>query len=592
MAQALDRQFRQRDALSRLDYLILSGDGVEDVFRTAVSEALSYLPFEYIELDVEAEPGGQWFRYEYARGEDGLSKTVIENQHAQNHSERSTKQCTVAGIVAAETKRGTLRGICDRDFDIDLLSRQQLEQLADRIAMALEFYEQSAELSRRAWYDDLTGLPNRESCMRRIDRAIATADYNGHMVALLYIDLDGFKTVNDSLGHESGDELIRLAAERIMRSVGHQGITARLGGDEFAVTIPYSAGRADDYKDIGRLILSELRKPFRIGNSEAYLGASIGTARYPEDGDTHSELLRKADAAMYRAKDSGRGRQIDYSRTLGLVIEKRLRLEADLNRALERDEMSLVYQPQVDLRTGVMCSAEALLRWNHTSEGFISPDEFIPIAEETNQILTIGNWVLFNACAQFSEWLERGLNLSRIAVNVSANQLRQEAFLNQVKDCIDRFALRPGMLELELTERVFVDSKELSAAIDTLRRMGVAISIDDFGTGYSSLGSLRHLEFDMVKIDRAFVGSLPHDKQAVSIIQAVLAMCRTLEKAVVAEGVETSQQLQYLAKAGVEYAQGYYFSKPVPAQELERIIRAAEEVTDNTIHRIVNITRR
>ena len=592
MAQTLDQQFRQQEALSRLDNLILCGDSIEDVFRTAVSEAASYLPFEAIELDIEAEPGGQWFRYTQQRGDDGLTKILLHQTESSSTDRAENENYQLAKINVADLPRGVLRGYAEDDQHGESFDNTQLQALADRIAMALEFSEQSAELNRRAWFDDLTGLPNRESCLRRIDRAIQTADFNGHMVALLYIDLDGFKSVNDSLGHEAGDQLIRLAADRITACIGHHGVTARLGGDEFAVILPYSAGRSDDYKVLGKLVLAELQKPFKIGNSEAYLGASIGTARYPEDGDSHGELLRKADAAMYRAKDAGRGRQVDYSRTLGIVIEKRLMLEADLNRALERNEMHLVYQPQYDLRAGTMRSAEALLRWNHSSEGFISPEEFIPIAEETNQILTLGNWVLFNACAQFSEWQERGVGIDRIAVNIAANQLRHDEFLSQVQDCIDRFRLKPGMLELELTERVFAESKEISTAIHALKQMGVIISIDDFGTGYSSLGSLRNLEFDMVKVDRSFIGSLPHDKQSVSIIQAVLAMCRTLGKVVVAEGVETSQQLAYLADAGVEYGQGYYFSKPVSPQELEHIVRSSQESIDNTINAVLNLRSR
>ena len=593
MADALDRQFRQREALSRLDYLILAGDSIEDVFRTAVTESLCYLPFDEIELDIEALPDGRWFRYAYKRGDEGLSKSVLSGHSEDTTVKRSAVRSAsaISSIVVSDVLRGEMRAYFMRanDSNSDNLARQQLTQLADRLSMALEFDDKSAELNRRAYFDELTGLPNRETCFQKINRAIETADFNGHMVALLYIDLDGFKSVNDSLGHDSGDQLIKLAADRITRCVGHHGVTARLGGDEFAVIIPYSSGRSDDYKTIGAQILAELQSPFTIGNTEAFLGASIGTARYPDDGNTHTELLRKADAAMYRAKDTGRGRQVDYSRTLGIVIAKRLRLEADLNRALDRDEMYLVYQSQVSLATGVMNGAEALLRWNHSTEGPIAPDEFIPIAEETNQIITLGNWVLFNACRQFSEWLDRGLNLRTIAINVSANQLRSQAFLDCVRDCLDRFEIKPEMLELELTERVFVGSHELTSSIHSLKTMGVQIAIDDFGTGYSALGYLKNLEFDKVKIDRSFVGSLPHDRQAASIIQAVLAMCETLGKTVVAEGVETSQQLKYLAEAGVDIAQGYYFGKPLPAQEFEYAVHSAREASDNTLIRLVNL---
>jgi EAL domain-containing protein (putative c-di-GMP-specific phosphodiesterase class I) len=239
-----------------------------------------------------------------------------------------------------------------------------------------------------------------------------------------------------------------------------------------------------------------------------------------------------------------------------------------------------------------MTGAEALLRWNHATEGQISPEEFIPIAEETNQIIVLGNWVLYNACRQFSEWRERAIGIERIAVNVSANQLRRPEFLEEVTGCLSRFGMRPEMLELELTERVFVDSRELSSSILALKKMGILIAIDDFGTGYSSLGYLRNLHFDKVKVDRSFVGSLPHDKQSASIIQAVLAMCRTLGKTVVAEGVETSSQLQYLANAGVEFAQGYYFGKPMPPDQLEFMLRSAQETSDGALDRLINVSAR
>jgi len=595
MARTLDQQFLHREALSRLDYLILAGDDIEDVVRTSISEALTYLPFDAIEVDIEARIEGKKYRYAQSSDEHEAQKSLIhhlDQKHA-NDAECSGNNGASSSIIVAEMVRGVIRGYADNyDPALDDISDQQLSELGDRIAMALEFSEKSDELNRRAFFDDLTGLPNRETCFQKINRAIQTAALNEHMVALLYIDLDGFKSVNDSLGHDAGDQLIRMAAHRITRCVGPHGVTARLGGDEFAVIIPYSSGRAEDYKTIGKEILTELQSPFTIGNTEAFLGASIGTARYPDDGNTHTELLRKADAAMYRAKDTGRGRQVDYSRTLGIVIAKRLRLEADLNRALERDEMSLIYQPQVDLSRGTMSGAEALLRWNHATEGQISPEEFIPIAEETNQIIVLGNWVLYNACRQFSEWRERGINIERIAINVSANQLRRPEFIQEVLGCLSRFGMRPEMLELELTERVFVDSRELSGSILALKKMGILIAIDDFGTGYSSLSYLRNLHFDKVKVDRSFVGSLPHDKQAASIIQAVLAMCRTLGKTVVAEGVETSSQLHYLANAGVEFAQGYYFGKPMPPEQLEYTLRSSHDTADSALRRLVNFSSR
>jgi diguanylate cyclase (GGDEF)-like protein len=439
--------------------------------------------------------------------------------------------------------------------------------LAGRLAVALEAVSRAERLRRKAYFDDLTGLPNRDFCFTRLDRAIKQAKNLKSAVAVMFIDLDGFKGINDSLGHIAGDELIRQAALRLSATVSEAGTVGRLGGDEFAVVLPFPVNKATP-AEMSKRLIKVLAEPFMIGSSEIHVSASIGVARFPEDGETRAELLRKADTAMYRAKETGRGRSVDYSNTMGVKVDERMRVESELRRALDNNEFVLYYQPQMDMRDGRIVSAEALLRWQHPFDGLVLPEKFIPIAEEAGYIPVLGRWVLANAVEQLASWREQGLELSRISVNVSARQFRHHDFIEVVESSLLRLLADASSLEIELTESVFVDDLANARRIlERLKSTGVYISIDDFGTGYSSLGYLKHLTFDAVKVDQSFIHELPDDRKSEAIIRAVLAMCHTLDKVVIAEGIETDSQFHYLRKAGVDIGQGYRIGRPMPAAE-------------------------
>lgn len=612
MAAELGREFKARESLSRIDRLILAGESEEEIARAALIQVLAVTPVERTDLYLfDHDSLNTAVRYGRARDGERVEKDSVivshacqtllaarndvwvlepplDDQRLQPFADGADGPFLLYPIRNQAQLRGALRCMGTKAFTADALAGQHILDLIDRIAVAIEHSDKNAKLHRQAFFDELTGLPNRQSCFLELDKAIRVARGSNRRLALMFIDLDGFKAVNDTLGHVIGDELLCQAASRITSCIeGSGGFTARLGGDEFAAVVPFERARPS-FTDVSEQILEQLRAPFWLGNTEVNIGASIGTARYPEDGSDHNELLRKADAAMYRAKESGRGQRIDYSQTIGFAIARRLRLEIDLKHALERDELSIAYQPQLDLRTGRIASAEALVRWQHSSEGLISPTEFIPIAEETGYIITLGNWILYHACKQLRAWQADGLAIERIAVNVSARQLRNREFVQRVEDCVREFGLSPGELEIELTESIIINNREAERQLNALKDLGASISIDDFGTGFSSLGYLQKLVFDIVKVDRAFVQGLPDDRDGAAIVNAVVAMCHTLGKSVVAEGIETRAQLKHLADAGVDVGQGHYLGKPIPADEFLRVYAIPDLDATMKIRRIAN----
>jgi diguanylate cyclase (GGDEF)-like protein len=476
----------------------------------------------------------------------------------------------------------------DEAITTNEIQKAHVRDLAGRLAVALEVVSRSEALQRKAYFDDLTGLPNRDYCFQRLDNAIRQAKNVDGAVAVMFIDLDGFKAINDSLGHIAGDELIRQAAYRLSTCISDAGTIGRLGGDEFAVVLPYPANGSDP-EDLAESVLTSIREPFHIASSEIHLSASLGVARYPEDGDSRVELLRKADTAMYSAKEAGRGRKIDYSHTMGVKVDARMRLEAELRRALDNDELQVYYQPQIEMRTGRITSAEALLRWNHPERGLILPGEFVPLAEDCGYINVLGGWIMSAACRQLSLWKERQLGIARVSVNVSAGQFRRADFVDVVESSLFELQYEADTLEIELTERVFVeDITQARQTLERLKNLGVVVSIDDFGTGYSSLGYLKHLTFDAVKVDQSFVHELPGDRESEAIVRSVLAMCHTLGKQVVAEGIESEAQFAFLRDAGVDFGQGYQIGRPMTAVDFARYViesnaQFEEELRQNLI---------
>ncbi|WP_374337964.1 EAL domain-containing protein [Methyloversatilis sp.] len=426
-----------------------------------------------------------------------------------------------------------------------------------------------AKLDHLAHHDPLTDLPNRLLLQSRVQHAIERAERQREHVALLFIDLDRFKNVNDSLGHPVGDELLVMIANRLRARLREADTLARLGGDEFVLLIE-SLPAPEDAALVAQTLLELMREPFRLTQGrDIYIGASIGIAVYPEDGSTVTELVQHSDVAMYQAKEAGRGAFRFYAEAMSRAAQDRLHLDTRLRRALENGEFLLHYQPQIDMVSGRVLGAEALIRWIDPEEGLVSPARFIPVAEETGLIVPIGEWVLHTACAQARAWQEAGHDLS-IAVNLSARQLQHCDVVPHVAALIEQFELQAGRLELELTESMLAeDLDRTEARLRALKALGVALSIDDFGTGYSSLAYLKRFPIDVLKIDQSFVRDIPQDRNDMEIAATIIAMAHTLKLRVVAEGVETPEQHAFLKERECDAWQGYMFSRPVPADVFE-----------------------
>jgi diguanylate cyclase (GGDEF)-like protein/PAS domain S-box-containing protein len=432
-------------------------------------------------------------------------------------------------------------------------------------------YEQ--ELEYQASHDPLTGLANRNLLNDRLGQSLIYANRSQRIVATLLLDLDRFKLINDSLGHSHGDELLRMVAFRLNQSVRPGDTVSRLGGDEFVVTLAEVA-ELDDVGLVAKRIRETLAKPFPLEGHELRVTASIGISLYPQDGDCAEILLRHADIAMYRAKEKGGDTFRFFAADMNLRIQGTLALEADLNLALQRGEFTLRYQPKVDIASGRITGCEALVRWEHPQRGTIPPGDFIPLAEETGLIVPLGAWVLEEACRQNKAWQVEGLPALSVAVNLSARQFRQGDLPEFIQRILEEAELDPRWLELELTESMLIDDPDQAVSLMAeLKRIGVHLSLDDFGTGYSSLAYLRRFTIDRLKIDRSFVNGIVTDPDSATIATSIIALAHRLRLKVVAEGVETEEQLGYLRKYGCDEMQGYFFSRPLPADEFSSLLR-------------------
>lgn len=427
--------------------------------------------------------------------------------------------------------------------------------------------------------DDLTGLPDRYVLGGEIDRAIAGARQSGRAMAVLYVDLDRFKVINDTLGYEVGDEVLAEAAERLRNALGADDFLARLGGDEFVVVLE-GLDKEDEGARLSGNILDAFRRPFYMAGNEFYVTASIGAASCTGicescSGNcrTGSELLRRADLARLRAKDGGRNQFRVSERDVSRWSVEKMALEADLHRALERGEFVLHYQPKVALATGRVCGAEALVRWEHPVRGRVPPLDFIPILEESGLIVPVGEWIIRAACEQAAHWQRMGIGDVRIAINISPWQFQDEGLVATLADNLLEYDLSPAALEVEITESLLMQNPENAARImQEMRDLGIVVSIDDFGTGYSSLAYLKRFPVDYLKIDRAFVKGLPEDESDAAICRAVLQFAAALGIEVVAEGVETTQQAEFLLAHDCNEMQGYLFSPPLTASDMEVVL--------------------
>ena len=428
------------------------------------------------------------------------------------------------------------------------------------------------ELQYQASHDILTGLPNRMLLMDRIERAVSRAKRETQKVAVVFVDLDNFKLINDSLGHHVGDRLLLEMASRLSSCIRNQDTVARLGGDEFVLVLTEQLDEPGVTHIIRRL-LEMIAQPWIDESHEYSLSCSIGISCYPCDGDSADILLQCADIAMYEAKDAGKNTFHFYTPELNQAVTERLELANDLRRAVEREEFRVFYQPRVDVSSGQIVGAEALIRWQHPEKGLISPDNFIPIAEETGLIVPMGEWILNEACRQNKSWQEAGLPPISVSVNLSPIQFRQPGLIDAVTNALRQTGLNSRYLELELTESFFMqDAERINVAITAMKTLGVELAIDDFGTGYSSLSYLKRFPVNHLKIDKSFVQEIDTSPDDAAIVRAIITLGHELGLKVVAEGVETLANYTFLQEHNCDEIQGYYFSRPVPAYHLELLL--------------------
>jgi diguanylate cyclase (GGDEF)-like protein/PAS domain S-box-containing protein len=468
------------------------------------------------------------------------------------------------GVLSVQFRRLHAWGPEEIDF---------LQSLANVLADALERQAIEDDIRHRALHDPLTDLPNRILFMDRLEQALARQRRRDSLTAVLFLDFDHFKVINDSLGHHVGDELLTAVAPRLRHALRASDTVARLGGDEFAILLEEIDGE-DDAIEMAQRVAALFVAPFVIGGGDHFVTASIGIA-LARGGESPMELVRDADAAMFRAKERGRARYEVFDEATRSRALARLRVENDLRRAVEREEFSLFYQPVVSLRTHAVVALEALIRWRHPERGLVSPAEFVPVAEQNGLIEPIGRWVLHSACRQAAAWHSARPDARpvEIAVNLSAVQLASPGLVATVHEALGASGLAPELLCLEITETAMLEDPESSAeALRALGAVGVRLALDDFGTGYSSLAYLPHLPLDTLKIDRSFVDGLGTETQDTAIAEAIVAMSRALSLGVVAEGVETERQARELTRLGCDYAQGFYFARPLPAHEILAVL--------------------
>jgi len=440
---------------------------------------------------------------------------------------------------------------------------------------------QAAETQRMAhrnFHDELTKLPNRQLFLLELDNALKRAKRLKKPFGLMILDLDRFKVINDSLGHDLGDRVLALAAERLGLAVRETDTAFRIGGDEFAVLLEYMRDDQDAALVAGRII-DALSAPFELGQQEIISTTSLGVTVYPRDAQTADRLIKDAEAAMYQAKASGRNRFQFYAPAMNAKAEERLALETSLRKALKENEFVLYYQPKVAVESNKVVGMEALLRWRHPQRGVLAPDQFLSALEETGLIVPVGEWVMRQACVDAKRWIDDGLPPLRVSVNVSSLQFRSALLVDQVAASLKDSGLPPNMLELELTETLLVDSRDQAVQLLLrLKELGVLISIDDFGTGYSSLSYLRDFPVDFLKIDRSFIRDLARNPKDAAITSAITSLAHSLSLGVVAEGVENPEQLEFLRGCGCQQIQGYMVSKPLPIEEISSVVRNWERM--------------
>jgi len=474
-----------------------------------------------------------------------------------------------------ETKRRRKDGkIIDVSIHISPIQGEDDDQTTGTVAIMMDITERKqieAKINHMAYHDMLTGLPNRLLFNENLNIAIGQAKYLKESLAVLFVDLDRFKLINDTFGHETGDKLLEQVAERISSTLSEGDFISRQGGDEFLILL--TNREISEIEVVASQMLEEVAKPFTLFRHEFFTTASIGISLFPQDGDTIETLVKNADTAMYQAKDKGKNNYQFYNSDMNDINYKNILLEKNLHKALGQDEFIIYYQPKVSIDTENVTGVEALIRWNNEELGFVAPNEFIPLAEENGLIVPIGEWVLYTACAQNKAWQDAGLPAIKVSVNLSGRQFTSGSLFDTVKDVLDKTGLEPKYLELEITEGIMQNNKATIQTLHQLRELGVSVAIDDFGTGYSSLSYLKHLPINAVKIDKSFVDDIPTKEKDTAITKTIIKLGHYLQLEVIAEGVETREQLEFLKGQGCHSIQGYYYSRPLPANDLEKYIK-------------------
>ena len=466
----------------------------------------------------------------------------------------TTAFAEIAGLPL-QNQKGEIVGF--RGIGRDITERRQMEE----------------EIKHMSTHDSLTGLPNRVMFSQLLNHALASAKRYNRQVAILFIDLDRFKVINDTLGHEAGDQLLKEVARRLTQAVRAVDIAARFGGDEFVILIE-ELGDLGQVETVAERILSAILEPINLSNEECRVTASIGISVFPKDAQDEQSLMKNADMAMYLAKEEGKNNYQFYTKDIQSRSLERLSIETNLRFALERNELSLHYQAKVDFKTNVITGVEALLRWHNPQLGVVTPTQFIPVAEESGLILAIGRWALKTACAQNVAWQKQGLPTVCMAVNLSVRQLADDNLIDDIRTALIDSGMAPHLLELEITESMMMRNPErMISILAKIKSLGVHLAIDDFGTGYSSLAQLKHFTVDTLKVDRSFIRNIPHDSNDKAITEAIISMGKTLSLTVVAEGVETIDQLNFLKDISCDEMQGYYFSKPIASEQFADLLR-------------------
>jgi len=590
MADRIGHQVLALEAMSGIDKMILSGTKLEEVSEDVVAHLVALTQCEsaaviahnadapeigkmislhdgviyHDRIELPEDVGHQWCQPRQV----ALGTVDAETApYADRFKSFDQNYVVLIPVILHNDLKGVLLLGFSRQFEMSQSSLQRIIDLAGRFAVALSSVEREEALYRQAHFDPLTGLPNRQLLKDRLTQYLASARLENHSGAILFLDLDRFKEINDVFGHSVGDGVLTQASERIVSDVRARDTVARLGGDEFVVVLP-NVRNDSIVRGTAERLLNKLSEAFTVSGTDHYLSASIGIAMFPDDGATVETLLKNADSAMYRAKEAGRGRFEFFSRRLNAESRRKIGIERDLRAAFHGGDLDVHYQPQFEISTGEICGAEALLRWTHADQGSISPAEFIPLAEDSELIVDIGSWVIERACENLCQLLDKGFHPGPVSINVSGRQLADVNFTDAVMGPIRKFGIHPGYIQLEVTETTVAQNRDRAIEIlQALREDGVRVAIDDFGTGYSSLSYLQQMPFDVIKIDKSFIDRIGSSVTSDNICRTIIKMAEQLGKKSIAEGVEEQGQLDFLRENGCDFVQGFYYSKALPNDE-------------------------